>query len=487
MLPKAKKEIILVTFILFLVSFGVSLTILKSSLWFDESFSVLMVKYPWREMFYRLSLDVHPPFYYIIFKIWTHLFSNSVLSLRLFSLLSFLFFLWVWFVVLRKHFDFKESFFILLIISFCPFLLLYAQEGRMYTLGLLLLVLAIYFFIKFLESEKIYFLIFFGVFVGICALTHYFLLFSLAGLFLFSLWVGKGKRLKIITAWILGILIFSSWIPQFFHQFKQVEESYWIPPFRWYLIFSTLVHLLIGDFGTLFFTFSSIRQILLVLWSSILLILVVILFGFSFKEKDKKFLALNWFLFLTPFILAILLSFRQSLYLDRYFVFSCPFYLTILGIGILKIRNKFLKLISGVLLGASLLGGSILFWQEKSAPTPGIKGAIDFIKQNYKEEKIIVTSSFIFFSAKYYLYPLKAYLYAPGGISHFAGAPLLEEGDILKEMPKEKTLWIISTSGFSGKRFSPQDKTWFRRFSKEFLDFNPVRGKIFVDKYLILN
>src|SRR6267154_6515063 len=52
------------------------------SLWHDEAFSALMIRYPWGEMFYRLGLDVHPPAYYIFLRFWHNIFGDSLLSLR---------------------------------------------------------------------------------------------------------------------------------------------------------------------------------------------------------------------------------------------------------------------------------------------------------------------------------------------------------------------------------------------------------------------
>src|SRR6202044_3809352 len=57
------------------------------SLWHDEAFSALMIRYPWNEMFYRLGLDVHPPMYYIALRLWHYVFGNSMWSLRGFSIL----------------------------------------------------------------------------------------------------------------------------------------------------------------------------------------------------------------------------------------------------------------------------------------------------------------------------------------------------------------------------------------------------------------
>ena len=55
------------------------------SLWHDEAFSGLLVKYGLKEMIYRTGLDVHPPLYYILLKGWVGVLGNSPLTLRLSS------------------------------------------------------------------------------------------------------------------------------------------------------------------------------------------------------------------------------------------------------------------------------------------------------------------------------------------------------------------------------------------------------------------
>ena len=52
------------------------------SLWHDEAFSALLIKYSWSEMMYRIGLDVHPPMYYIFLRIWTDVFGHSLFALR---------------------------------------------------------------------------------------------------------------------------------------------------------------------------------------------------------------------------------------------------------------------------------------------------------------------------------------------------------------------------------------------------------------------
>jgi uncharacterized membrane protein len=57
------------------------------SLWHDEAFSALLVRYSWSEMIHRIGLDVHPPMYYIFLRFWHYLFGDSLFSLRAFSVL----------------------------------------------------------------------------------------------------------------------------------------------------------------------------------------------------------------------------------------------------------------------------------------------------------------------------------------------------------------------------------------------------------------
>src|SRR6266403_794535 len=58
---------------------------LDISIWHDEAFSALMIKYPWHEMFTRLAMDVHPPMYYIALRLWHYVFGSGLWSLRGFS------------------------------------------------------------------------------------------------------------------------------------------------------------------------------------------------------------------------------------------------------------------------------------------------------------------------------------------------------------------------------------------------------------------
>ena len=52
------------------------------SMWFDEGFSWRTIQFPVSEMIERTGRDNHPPLYYILLKLWTAAFGESLVALR---------------------------------------------------------------------------------------------------------------------------------------------------------------------------------------------------------------------------------------------------------------------------------------------------------------------------------------------------------------------------------------------------------------------
>src|SRR6185503_11318507 len=75
------------------------------ALWHDEAFSALYIRYPFKEMMYRIGLDVHPPLYYWVLKAWTYIFGQSLLSLRSLSILFGVLTIYAGYLFVRKAFN----------------------------------------------------------------------------------------------------------------------------------------------------------------------------------------------------------------------------------------------------------------------------------------------------------------------------------------------------------------------------------------------
>src|SRR5690606_18966451 len=56
------------------------------SMWFDESVSwTTVTRFGWTEMIERTSEAVHPPFYYIVLRLWTGIAGDSLVAMRALS------------------------------------------------------------------------------------------------------------------------------------------------------------------------------------------------------------------------------------------------------------------------------------------------------------------------------------------------------------------------------------------------------------------
>lgn len=544
------------------------------ALWHDEAFSALLIRYPLGEMMHRIALDVHPPLYYLALRVWDFILGDGLLSLRFFS--AFFGILTICFAYLFIRDGFKNEKFALIaaaLIAFNPFQIQYSVESRMYTFGAFLIVLSSWLLIKALETpsfqaiaknstKKIIFpikkykwfniiyrsysqiahhkwWIFYGLSAIAAIYTHYYLIFSVAGQGLFILFIAWKKYNKNIAAWIKGeitrgaifaysiaFLLFIPWIGAFLKQLGQVEENYWIPKMSASSIPNTLWRMLSGsnvNFNPN--THNAIIGIISVIFIAMLIIAI--------KRESSKYKWLIIFSFLAPFLLAIGLSFKRSLYLDRYFVFAGIFYVMIFALFINSIYNSLGQNIRNKRAQAAIFAFFILIsfglfiqnWRIISpAGKTGMAGASKYIFASAApDEKVYVASTFIFFTYKYYayqnyyqgdypsdfnpsamitennvfagqrLYPeyLTPLLYTPGltalsQIPHFSGAALLTDYDLLtdfnKNIKRGESVWILWTTGFGGSKPEiPQN--WTQMDEAGFQDVFDYRGWIVATKY----
>lgn len=482
------------------------------SLWHDEAFSVLLLKYSWGEMMQRIALDVHPPMYYIALRIWHYVFGDSLLALRGFSIFFGLATALGGYALVKAAFkNNKAALLTSLLIAVNPFQIQYATEARMYTFGAFFLLLAAFALIKALDRQKsenkndnavIAYYLLFAMSVSVIILTHYYLLFTAAALctyaLLYHLYYYRGNIRRywlLFAAYCFIALSFLPWLKTFLFQYKQVGAGYWIPPMDVWSIPSTLWQMAVGigvDTG------KSSTQVLLALLT---LVAVYIISNFLRKtESPHKWLAV--LVFVAPFggailflILAKLKGQSSSVYLVRYFLYASAFFSIIIATWISQL--KFKKLAYGFAALYVLLGiaGFINYWNGLDIETkPGMNRAVEFLQTNVTHsDKLYVGSSFEFFNLKYYLSQRapgfwnsskpwvrvpsingkceidclyfesvpRPLLYSGGqrtieNMPHFAGTAILTNHDLIPDFTENTkrgdTVWLLWTNGFGGSK-----------------------------------
>ena len=117
----------------------------------DEGWSIGLSSLPWSEIHRITALDVHPPLYYHLFKLWLALGRNELL-LRFLSVIAGMLSIPLAYATGRawmrtadiKHRDEQTGLLAALVVTFSPFLLYYSQVARMFSLCVMLTLLAVY-------------------------------------------------------------------------------------------------------------------------------------------------------------------------------------------------------------------------------------------------------------------------------------------------------------------------------------------------------
>lgn len=238
----------LLNIILFIISIFYLLLYLRPSVIdFDENYTLALVRHSYSKVIYLDSMDVHPPLYYLLVKLfiqmttfWTSYLPIKILSARLFSIIVTV----ISFIVLRKiisYFHVNNN----IVIQWICLLLLPNVLGvkfqfqqltdiRMYSLAAMFIIIEFYYLMKFdnrVANKYIFMIIISAI---LAEYTHYYAaMFSGILLFLFFLKSlfenNKRKSLQLLSLGIVFGISFLPWVKVVAHQISN-STNYWITP-----------------------------------------------------------------------------------------------------------------------------------------------------------------------------------------------------------------------------------------------------------------
>lgn len=482
----------------------------KISLWHDEAFSALMLRYPWSEMMQRLAADVHPPLYYILLRFWVGIFGESVFWLRGFSVFCGVLAIWLTYYIVEKYFANKKAAILSALFLAVNFFQIHrgSLEARMYTLGVLLLLAAtasllsaLYYRGTTKKSWMLYML--FAVFGASLIYTHYYLAFNLIALGIYALGYmiknyGKEwrKYLPFFGSTVAVAILYIPWIKPFLFQLGQVQEGFWIWAMtRWSIPYT---------FWDLTFGWHSGKIPTGWMLVAVTALAIIMMYGLikTIKYNEKWLILLG---ILAPFAGALLFlainrlqGNTSSVYLIRYFVLIGPFYLIALALWISEWKRSVgFWTISGLVIVLNLTAFAT-FWHEQGAATkPGMAGAVAYLNQyaNGPKDKTIVGTPFEYFNLKYYsktINPPKLYTNGRAKVSdlaHYDGTSLLAENDLAADLKTsadaEDTVWLVWTRAYSSdKPMTPAN--WTQIQEREYEDVMPYLGTtIYITQYKV--
>lgn len=320
----------------------------NQSIWFDEGYSILLAKSNWNDLFSLTAVDAHPPFYYAVLKIWGSLFGFSELALRSLSALLLSGAVMAGLAMLRRFFSAKVALLVLPFVLFAPFLMRYGYEVRMYSMAMLIGIVATYVLVLAHEKKDWWR---WAVYAVLVALGMYTLYMTLVIWLAHAVWllfvsIKEMKRQplkswKWLYAYALALLLFLPYISTFIHQ-----TLYSALPG----VGSSITLIKFADIVSILFTYTPEWNLdgwrtLLILAGIILVSVVGARVYRDILQPQKRYYLLLVALTLVPIAFYVLTSLppRTPIFINRYLAHVAIFIYMLVGVTLalgITYRNK---------------------------------------------------------------------------------------------------------------------------------------------------
>lgn len=375
-------------------------------MWFDEVYSWNLSLDTPKDIIAISSGDIHPPLFYIILKAWTNIFSDSIFSMRMLStLLSMLSMLFLFNICREIKITEKRIIFVLILYAVSPLNIYYSQEVRMQSLNLFLTIGSTFFFLRFLNSKKNIHGVLWALFAALSLYTHYFALLILFSqvLIIFVKYLLKEIDLSLTKAGfvysLIPIALFSPWIPTFLNQTAQGQ------PWRTGQSVIQILENYLVFFKEIFFSYYwnyENKGVIIgtAVFSLILISFLIVSFIVYYKNSDKKKLSII-ILFVVPSLIAMIISFRQSIIFSRYLSIIVPYLLILCTFFVFRIHKKYISYpLIIILIGVSSFGLTINY--DNNYKNNDYRKIESYIEKNFSSnDRLIVEPHYFGWIVKY--------------------------------------------------------------------------------------
>src|SRR3989344_6459745 len=391
---------------------------LNQSLWLDEAINVLSAKN--LDLFSFVTKypigDYHPPGYFLLLWVWSHIFGFSEIAVRLPSALLGVGTVVLTYLIGKNLFNKKIAITASLLLAVSPLSIYYSQEARMYSLATFAVSLLSYFFIQLLNGKKWSFVGY--ALAGILVLYSDYVVYLIFPVhFLFLIITQRNLLIKLLTSVFISTLFFLPWINVVLAQTEEgMKAKSALPLWSSVAGGADLKNIGLVPIKFIFGRISFDNKILYGLLST----LFIFMYGYIVVQAIKKFNKNILFLciwILLPFIMVIFISIFIPFLSYFRLIFVLPPLFILIGRGLDIMPDKISKILFTVLILASLYFLSMYYFNPKFQREDW-KGAALFMDNNQIENSIIL------FEDKHVLFP---FIYYKKDLSNsFAGLKNIE-------------------------------------------------------------
>ena len=107
--------------------------VFNDTIWFDEAYTLALIRHDYGEVLDILKTDMHPPLYFISLKAFSGLFGYSILSTKIFSVMGYSAAVLGGAAVIKRHFDAQTAVFYAAAVPAIPMMFYFSNQQRSYS------------------------------------------------------------------------------------------------------------------------------------------------------------------------------------------------------------------------------------------------------------------------------------------------------------------------------------------------------------------
>jgi len=469
------------------------------ALWFDEFSSLAHSRFAWSELPSRIAVgEMHPPLYFAVLKVWCGLFGESMFAFRSLSIVFSVIAVEAAYLFVREAFrDRRAALTAALLLAVNPFQIQYAREGRMYAMGVCLVLVSSWLLARALRTDRWTVWIAYAVSAAACLYTHYYLAFAIAAHAVVAAAISirraraEGIRAfeRPLLAYALAASLFAPWMSSFIHQVRDVQQDFWIPPLDAERLLRLSWTLVLG---------GSDSEWVPLPWLVVMTVVLTTVLVAAMRHARSWPMWLVILQIVVPIGAGLALSIHRSIFIDRYFVFVSAFCSVLVGILIAQgTAHRVRRAAVACVVLVSLLAfaknlHAIDLLHRIPVDRPGMRGAAGFVNTHAQAgDAIVVGHSLVFLTFTYYnATPIAPTLYSPvppEKIPSYDGGPLLVRRDAIADLHAiggPRRVWYLWTDGFYRHKPAEPD-AWRLESTHRFEDTPGFKGAIHVDEYRV--
>ena len=321
------------------------------SIWLDEQTSLELASASAEASVGGSGFDRHtPPAYYLVLSPWMKLAPSSLGLLRGFSTLWDLFALILVFYCARELFDDDTALLSTTLYALMPFTIYYAQEGRMYSMLVTLVLATFYLARQFITKGPSALRVTLLLIIAITGMyTHYYYALSLFAISLYVLLQLPQLKQAVLSWWASMLVVGIAFVPwltvivelagsggQNFRKFV-----FLVIPYAFFRFAAGYAVMPLNAGSKESIAQTAINHLPEVaLFTAICGLLCLFAAIALWKKNRDSFFALMLPLLLPPFI-ALAISLKAPLLSERYLIVCFPFFVLLLAYGIIRAKGHY--------------------------------------------------------------------------------------------------------------------------------------------------